>query len=112
MGIPPSISIPKEISLVPSIITGSMTPRSRPIIEKRFEEIGKSKYSSPNLGLQQKPLKKGTLDKPLKASRKKNQEKFKLIGESSVESESVRTIDLTSPNLGDDYVIMECEGYE
>lgn len=47
----------------------------------------------PILGLQQKSFKKGPLDKPSKSGRKTGQEKVKLMGDTLVESETVKPID-------------------
>ena len=45
------------------------------------------------LGLQQKPFKKGTLEKPTKSGRKIDQEKVKMMGETLVEARFVKPID-------------------
>ena len=49
--------------------------------------------SSPHLGILQKDGKKGVLKKNVKMGRKKDLEKIKMIGETLVESGSVKTLD-------------------
>ena len=46
-----------------------------------------------NLGLQQKSFKKGSLEKPSRSGRKTDQEKVKMMGDTLVESRSVKPID-------------------
>ena len=56
-------------------------------------DLAKGSKAHPTLGLQQKSFKKGTLDKPSRSGRKTDQEKVKIMGDTLVESGSVRPID-------------------
>lgn len=56
-------------------------------------EVGKNSKPSPHLGILQKDLKKGGVEKVAKLGRKKDLEKIKLIGENLVDSGSVKTLD-------------------
>lgn len=66
---------------------------SIPLPEKGALDHGKRNSASQTLGLLQKPLKKGSVEKLQKEGRKPNKVKVKLIGETLVESGSIKTID-------------------
>ena len=61
--------------------------------KKGFPEKTKGSKAASTLGLQQKPFKKGTLEKPTKSGRKMDQEKVKMMGETLVEVGFVKPID-------------------
>ena len=61
--------------------------------KKGFPENTKGSKVASTLGLQQKPFKKGTLEKPSKSGRKTDQEKVKMTGETLVEARFVKPID-------------------
>ncbi|XP_057831869.1 uncharacterized protein LOC131042571 [Cryptomeria japonica] len=61
------------------------------------QEESKNKGSPSFLGIHQKTIRKDTPEKTLKVGRKKDQEKVKLVGETLVESGSVKTIDSHFP---------------
>ena len=59
----------------------------------RISDTDKQGKSSPHLGILQKDGKKGGSEKNVKLGRKKDLERIKMIGETLVESGSVRTLD-------------------
>ena len=59
----------------------------------RISDIDKQGKSSPHLGILQKDGKKGSLEKNVKLGQKKDLERIKMIGETLVESGSVKTLD-------------------
>ena len=61
--------------------------------KKGLPENTKGSKDASTLGLQQKPFKKGTLEKPSKSGRKTDQEKVKMMGETLVEAGFVKPID-------------------
>jgi len=61
--------------------------------KKGLLENTKGSKATSTLGLQQKPFKKGTLEKPAKSGRKTDQEKVKMMGETLVEAGFVKPID-------------------
>ena len=61
--------------------------------KKGFPENTKGSKATSTLGLQQKPFKKGTLEKSAKSGRKTDQEKVKMMGETLVEAGFVKPID-------------------
>jgi hypothetical protein len=60
---------------------------------KIVPNVAKGSKASLALGILQKDLKKGTIEKPSKTGRKKDFEKIKLMGETLVESGYVKTLD-------------------
>jgi len=62
-------------------------------VRARFLDIDKQGKSSPHLGIFQKDGKKGGSKKNVKLGRKKDLERIKMIGETLVESGSVKTLD-------------------
>lgn len=64
------------------------------LLQKVGPEVGKKNIkASSQLGVLQKVLKKGGPEKISKLGRKKDEEKIKMIGETLVESGSVKTLD-------------------
>ena len=61
--------------------------------KKGLPENTKGFKATSTLGLQQKPFKKGTLEKSAKSGRKMDQEKVKMMGETLVEVGFVKPID-------------------
>lgn len=61
--------------------------------KKGVPENSKGFNVASTLGLQQKPFKKGTLEKSAKSGRKTDQEKVKMMGETLVEAGFVKPID-------------------
>ena len=72
-------------------------PRLKSSTGKDRQEESKGKGSPSTLGIHQKTIKKDVAEKSLKVGRKKDQEKVKLVGETLVESGSVKTIDSHFP---------------
>jgi hypothetical protein len=64
-----------------------------PPVSKGASDLVKGSKAHPSLGLQQKPFKRGPLDKSSKSGRKTDQEKVKIMGDTLVESGSVKPID-------------------
>ena len=62
-------------------------------IRTRFSDTDKQGKSSSHLGIFQKDGKKGGSEKNVKLGRKKDLERIKMIGETLVESGSVKTLD-------------------
>jgi len=81
------------------VLQGSQTPKDsvavapKPPAPKGASDPMKGNKAPPSLGLHQKSFKKGPLDKPSKSGRKTDQEKVKLMGDTLVESGSVKPID-------------------
>jgi hypothetical protein len=67
----------------------SATPQSW----SRVLDMDKRGKSSQHLGILQKEGKKGASEKSVKVGRKKDLEKIKMIGETLVESGSIKTLD-------------------
>ena len=55
--------------------------------------LAKNGKAHPTLGLQQKSFKKGSLEKSLRSGRKTDQERIKIMGDTLVESGSMKPID-------------------
>jgi hypothetical protein len=78
---------------------GTQAPMSSGVVvpvppaSKGNSDLVKGSKAYPSLGLQQKPFKKGPLEKTSKIGRKTDQEKVKIMGDTLVESGSVRPID-------------------
>lgn len=64
-----------------------------PPTPKGASNLAKGSKAHPTLGLQQKSFKKGLLDKPSRSGRKTDQERVKIMGDTLVESGSVKPID-------------------
>ena len=56
-------------------------------------DLGKNGKAHPTLGLQQKSLKKGSLEKLSRSGRKFDQERVKIMGDTLVKSGSMKPID-------------------
>ena len=72
-------------------------PRLKSSTGKDRQEESKGKGPPSTLGIHQKTIKKDAAEKSLKVGWKKDQEKVKLVGETLVESGSVKTIDSHFP---------------
>ena len=64
-----------------------------PPAPKGTSELATNGKAHPTLGLQQKPFKMGSSEKPSRSGRKTDQERVKIMGDTLVESRSVKSID-------------------
>ena len=63
-----------------------------PPAPKGTSDLAKNGQAHPTLGLKQKSFKKGSLEKPSRTGRKTIQERVKIMGDTFVESRSMKPI--------------------
>ncbi|XP_057817558.2 uncharacterized protein LOC131030678 [Cryptomeria japonica] len=82
-----------QMILEPNVELGQGVENVSILAQTAAPESDKRGKSSPHLGILQKDGKKGVSEKNVKMGRKKDLEKIKMIGETLVESGSVKTLD-------------------